>query len=75
VDLTGGGEAEWWSVWWRRRGGEAERWSGGEVDCWVDAAVFIAGETGNLKPNFLNLLFETYFENKVTPNTCISSSL
>jgi hypothetical protein len=59
VRCGGGEEAEWWSV---RCGA-------------VDAAVFIAGETGNLKPNFLNLLFETYFENKVTPNTCISSSL
>jgi hypothetical protein len=56
------------AVRWRRRGGV--------VECAVRCgAVFIAGETGNLKPNFLNLLFETYFENKVTPNTCISSSL
>jgi hypothetical protein len=63
VDLTGGGEAEWWSVRWRRRGGEVERWSGGVC------GRFYCG--GNLffklkKPNFLNLLFETYFENKVT---------
>jgi hypothetical protein len=50
VRCGGGEEAEWWSV---RCGA-------------VDAAVFIAGETGNLKPNFLSLLFETYFENKVT---------
>jgi hypothetical protein len=45
----------------RRRGGEVEWWRGGLLG---GCGRFYCG--GDIKPNFLNLLFETYFENKVT---------